>query len=102
MPAYHHKLPDNKGFTLVNIGVGPANAKTISDHVAVLRPDAMIMVGHCGGLRNHQNIGDFVLATGFMRHDGVLDDLLPLRSEERRVGKGVRSMICMYINRRQI
>src|SRR5690625_1906987 len=78
MPAYHHKLPDNKGFTLVNIGVGPANAKTISDHVAVLRPDAMIMVGHCGGLRNHQDIGDFVLATGFMRNDGVLNDILPL------------------------
>jgi len=78
MPAYHHKLPDNKGFSIVNIGVGPSNAKTISDHVAVLRPDAMIMVGHCGGLRNHQDIGDFVLATGFMRDDGVLDDVLPL------------------------
>ncbi len=78
MPAYHYKLPDNKGFTLVNIGVGPSNAKTISDHVAVLRPDAMIMVGHCGGLRNHQEIGDFVLATGFMRADGVLDGNLPL------------------------
>lgn len=78
MPAYHHKLPENKGFTLVNIGVGPSNAKTISDHVAVLRPDAMVMVGHCGGLRNHQEIGDFVLATGFMRDDGVLDDILPL------------------------
>ena len=78
MPAYHHKLPDNKGFSLVNIGVGPSNAKTISDHIAVLRPDAMIMVGHCGGLRNHQEIGDFVLATGFMRADGVLDDSLPL------------------------
>ncbi|TVQ66359.1 MAG: AMP nucleosidase [Balneolaceae bacterium] len=78
MPAYHHKLPDNKGFTLVNIGVGPSNAKTISDHVAVLRPDAMVMVGHCGGLRNHQEIGDFVLATGFMRADGILDELLPL------------------------
>lgn len=78
MPAYHHRLPDNKGFSLVNIGVGPSNAKTISDHVAVLRPDAMIMVGHCGGLRNHQEIGDFVLATGFMRMDGVLDDVLPL------------------------
>lgn len=78
MPAYHHVLPDNKGVTLVNIGVGPSNAKTISDHVAVLRPDAMVMVGHCGGLRNHQDIGDFVLATGFMRADGVLDDLLPL------------------------
>lgn len=78
MPAYHHKLPENKGFTLVNIGVGPSNAKTISDHIAVLRPDAMIMVGHCGGLRNHQEIGDFVLATGFMRADSVLDDNLPL------------------------
>lgn len=78
MPAYHHKLPENKGFSLVNIGVGPSNAKTISDHVAVLRPDAMIMVGHCGGLRNHQEIGDFVLATGFMRMDGVLDEVLPL------------------------
>lgn len=78
MPAYHHKMSDNKGFSLVNIGVGPSNAKTISDHVAVLRPDAMVMVGHCGGLRNHQDIGDFVLATGFMREDGVLDDILPL------------------------
>ncbi len=78
MPAYHHKLPDNKGLSLVNIGVGPSNAKTISDHAAVLRPDAMIMVGHCGGLRNHQEIGDFVLATGFMRADGILDNILPL------------------------
>lgn len=78
MPAYHHKLDNNKGVTLINIGVGPSNAKTITDHVAVLRPDAMIMVGHCGGLRNHQDIGDFVLATGFMRNDGVLDDILPL------------------------
>lgn len=78
MPAYHYKMPDNKGFSLVNIGVGPSNAKTISDHVAVLRPDAMVMVGHCGGLRNHQEIGDFVLATGFMRDDGVLDNVLPL------------------------
>lgn len=78
MPAYHHKLDNNKGVTLVNIGVGPSNAKTITDHVAVMRPDAMIMVGHCGGLRNHQEIGDFVLATGFMRNDGVLDNILPL------------------------
>ena len=78
MPAYHHVRPGNSGFSLVNIGVGPANAKTITDHVAVLRPDAIVMVGHCGGLRNHQDIGDFVLATGFMRADGVLDDLLPL------------------------
>ena len=78
MPAYHFKKPENNGVTLVNMGVGPSNAKTITDHVSVLRPDVMIMVGHCGGLRNHQQIGDFVLATGFMRSDNVLDDDLPL------------------------
>lgn len=77
MPAYHHKLEDNLGLTLINIGVGPSNAKTITDHVAVLRPDAMIMAGHCGGLRNHQKIGDFVLASGYMRADGVLDSSMP-------------------------
>jgi AMP nucleosidase len=77
MPAYHHKMPDNLGVTLINIGVGPSNAKTCTDHVAVLRPDVMIMVGHCGGLRNHQEIGDFVLASGYMRADGVFDDILP-------------------------
>jgi AMP nucleosidase len=77
MPAFHHKLADNLGITLINIGVGPSNAKTCTDHVAVLRPDVMIMVGHCGGLRNHQEIGDFVLASGYMRSDAVFDDILP-------------------------
>ncbi|MCG8373646.1 MAG: AMP nucleosidase [Balneolales bacterium] len=78
MPAYHHRLPNNKGITLINIGVGPSNAKTITDHVCVLRPDAMIMVGHCGGLRNHQEIGDFVLASSYFRDDKVLDELFPI------------------------
>lgn len=77
MPAYHHRLDGHGGVTLVNIGVGPSNAKTISDHVAVLRPDLMMMIGHCGGLRNHQAIGDFVLATAYLRSDQVLDDVLP-------------------------
>lgn len=78
MPAYHHKGDQNSGITLINIGVGPSNAKTITDHVSVLRPDAMIMAGHCGGLRNHQEIGDFVLASGYMRADNVLDDVMPV------------------------
>jgi AMP nucleosidase len=77
MPAWHHREADGGGVSIVNIGVGPANAKTITDHVAVLRPDAMLMIGHCGGLRNHQAIGDFVLATGYMRADHILDEVLP-------------------------
>jgi AMP nucleosidase len=78
MPAWHFERPDRSGLTIVNIGVGPSNAKTITDHLAVLRPDLVLMIGHCGGLRNHQEIGDLVLATAFLRDDRVLDDVLPL------------------------
>lgn len=77
MPAWHHRAPGNTGVSIVNIGVGPSNAKTITDHIGVLRPDALIMIGHCGGLRNHQDVGDFVLATAYLRGDHVLDDVLP-------------------------
>jgi AMP nucleosidase len=78
MPAYHLVRPDRSGITMVNIGVGPANAKTITDHVAVLRPHAWIMLGHCAGLRNTQHLGDYVLAHGYVREDHVLDEELPL------------------------
>ncbi len=78
MPAYHLVRPDNSGITMVNIGVGPANAKTITDHVAVLRPHAWLMLGHCAGLRNSQELGDYVLAHAYMREDHVLDEELPL------------------------
>jgi AMP nucleosidase len=77
MPAYHLMAEDRAGITLVNIGVGPSNAKTICDHVAVLRPEVWLMIGHCGGLRPSQTIGDYVLAHAYLRDDHVLDDLLP-------------------------
>jgi AMP nucleosidase len=63
---------------MVNIGVGPSNAKTITDHIAVLRPHAWIMLGHCAGLRTTQQLGDYVLAHGYVREDHVLDEELPL------------------------
>ena len=78
MPAWHYAQPDRAGLTMINIGVGPSNAKTITDHLAVLRPDLVLMIGHCAGLRNRQEIGDLVLATAYMRDDRVLDDVLPL------------------------
>ncbi len=77
MPAYHLVRPDRKGLTLVDIGVGPSNAKTITDHLAVLRPECWVMVGHCAGLRRSQFLGDYVLAHGYVRGDHVLDRDLP-------------------------
>ena len=78
MPGYHLLRADRSGITMVNIGVGPANAKNITDHIAVLRPHAWIMLGHCAGLRNTQQLGDYVLAHGYVREDHVLDEELPL------------------------
>ena len=77
MPTYHLTRENQAGITLINIGVGPSNAKTITDHVAVLRPHAWIMVGHCAGLRNSQSLGDYILAHAYVREDHVLDDDLP-------------------------
>lgn len=77
MPAYHLIAPDFGGITLVNIGVGPSNAKTITDHLAVLRPEVWLMIGHCGGLRPTQRIGDYVLAHAYLRDDHIMDEVLP-------------------------
>ncbi|GAA0378173.1 AMP nucleosidase [Brevundimonas terrae] len=77
MPAYHLTRPNGQGITLVNIGVGPSNAKTICDHLAVMRPHVWMMIGHCGGLRGSQTIGDYVLAHAYLRDDHVLDAVLP-------------------------
>jgi AMP nucleosidase len=78
MPAYHVVRADGRGVSLVNIGVGPANAKNITDHIAVLRPHCWLMVGHCAGLRQSQLIGDYVLAHGYLRQDNILDNVVPL------------------------
>jgi AMP nucleosidase len=78
MPGYHLVRADRSGITMVNIGVGPANAKNITDHIAVLRPHAWLMLGHCAGLRTTQQLGDYVLAHAYVREDHVLDEELPL------------------------
>ena len=71
--------------SLVNIGVGPSNAKNITDHLAVLRPNCWLMVGHCGGLaRQSSPIGDYVLAHAYLRQDRILDDWCRRACRSRR------------------
>jgi len=78
MPAYSLLRSDGQGgVTIINIGVGPSNTKNATDHLAVLRPNCWLMIGHCGGLRQSQTIGDYVLAHGYLRRDGILDELVP-------------------------
>ncbi|CAN5126145.1 AMP nucleosidase [soil metagenome] len=78
MPGYHVSRNDGLGgISLINIGVGSSNAKNITDHLAVLRPHCWLMIGHCGGLRQSQRIGDYVLAHAYLRQDRILDGAVP-------------------------
>ena len=78
MPAYHLVREDGCGISIIDIGVGPSNAKTITDCLAVLRPHCWMMVGHCAGLDGRMRIGDMILANSYDRSDGVLDNLVPM------------------------
>ena len=78
MPTYHLKRKDGNGITFMNIGVGPSNAKTATDHLAVLRPHCWLMVGHCGGLRKNHMLGDYILGHAYVRYDNILNNDLPI------------------------
>jgi len=77
-PEFFKKIAEALGDAHEILVVGPANAKTITDHIAVLRPHAWMMLGHCAGLRTSQQLGDYVLAHAYVREDHVLDEDLPL------------------------
>ncbi len=78
MPRYDLTTPDGDGITMINIGVGPSNAKTITDSLAVLRPEAWIMIGHCAGLDGRMRIGDLILGNAYQRDDHILDRAIPV------------------------
>lgn len=65
----------NFWFSIINIWVWPSNTKTITDHLAVLRPKIFLMIWHCGWLRNHQEIGEFVLADKFVVDCGIINKI---------------------------
>jgi len=72
MPRFDLVAEGNSGVTMINIGVGPSNAKTITDCLAVLRPECWIMIGHCAGLDARMRIGDLILGNAYERRDHVL------------------------------
>ncbi|MBX2855280.1 MAG: hypothetical protein KTR21_09840 [Rhodobacteraceae bacterium] len=69
-----NETPDNlPPITIVNIGVGPSNAKTATDLLAAYRPLCWLMLGHCGGLRMSQELGQYVLASDYKRDDTCMN-----------------------------
>jgi len=68
---------NNDGLTIINFGIGSANAATIMDLLMARRPEAVLFLGKCGGLKDSTEIGNFILPIAAIRGEGTSDDYLP-------------------------
>lgn len=65
------------GITMINFGMGSANAATIMDLLSAIRPKAALFLGKCGGLKRKNELGDFIIPIAAIRSEGTSDDYLP-------------------------
>lgn len=65
------------GITLINFGMGSANAATIMDLLSAVAPKAVLFLGKCGGLKKKNELGDLVLPIAAIRSEGTSNDYLP-------------------------
>jgi AMP nucleosidase len=66
-----------QGLTIVNFGMGSANAATIMDLLMPRAPKAVLFLGKCGGLKHSTELGHFILPIAAIRGEGTSDDYLP-------------------------
>lgn len=65
------------GITIINFGMGSANAATIMDLLSAISPEAVLFLGKCGGLKKKNKLGDLILPIAAIRSEGTSDDYLP-------------------------
>lgn len=68
---------DGKNLTMINFGIGSANAATIMDLLSATSPKGILFLGKCGGLKRTTEIGHFILPIAAIRGEGTSDDYLP-------------------------
>ncbi len=68
---------NNHGLTIINFGIGSANAATIMDLLIARAPKGVLFLGKCGGLKHSTEIGHFILPTAAIRGEGTSDDYFP-------------------------
>lgn len=66
-----------KGITIINFGIGSANAATIMDLLGSIKPKAVLFLGKCGGLKKKNKVGDLILPIAAIRGEGTSNDYLP-------------------------
>jgi AMP nucleosidase len=64
--------------TIINFGMGSANAATIMDLLSAIKPKACLFLGKCGGLKRKNKIGDYILPIAAIRGEGTSDDYYPV------------------------
>jgi AMP nucleosidase len=65
------------GLTIINFGMGSANAATVMDLLSAIKPKGVLFLGKCGGLKKSTEIGHFILPIAAIRGEGTSDDYLP-------------------------
>ncbi len=73
--AMHTATANN--ITMINFGMGSANAATIMDLLTAINPKAVLFLGKCGGLKHINNLGDFILPIAAIRGEGTSNDYYP-------------------------
>lgn len=66
-----------KGITIINFGIGSANAATIMDLLGSIKPKAVLFLGKCGGLKKKNKVGDLILPIAAIRGEGTSNDYFP-------------------------
>ncbi|MCB1625341.1 MAG: AMP nucleosidase [Pseudomonadales bacterium] len=91
------------GITMINFGMGSANAATLMDLLSALAPKAVLLLGKCGGLKRKNQIGDLILPIAAIRGEGTSNDYLlpevpalPAFSLQRAVSTVIRDLGCDY------
>ena len=65
------------GITIINFGMGSANAATIMDLLSAIEPKAVLFLGKCGGLKKKNELGDLILPIAAIRGEGTSNDYFP-------------------------
>lgn len=92
-----------EGITIINFGMGSANAATIMDLLSAIKPLAVLFLGKCGGLKKKNQIGDLILPIAAIRGDGTSNDYfppevpaLPAFNLQKAVSTTIREHNCDY------
>lgn len=67
----------NEDITIINFGMGSANAATIMDLLSAIEPKAVLFLGKCGGLKKNTRVGDFILPIAAIRKEGTSNEYFP-------------------------